>query len=192
MAGLHQIWKLDLSTGEIGPAAGTGAESIHDGTLDEATFAQPSGIAISGDAFYIADSETSAVRRIDPGADRVSRIVGRGLFHFGDLDARGDSVRLQHPLGISAGREGDRTLYLADSYNNKIKALDPVNRSVVTLFGSGDAGHEDGPAAFASFHEPGGLSYTAGKLYIADTNNHAIRSCDLETRSVTTLEVRSE
>jgi DNA-binding beta-propeller fold protein YncE len=187
MAGLHQIWKLDLQQGTIGPIAGTGAESIHDGTLDEATFAQPSGIAGASEAFYIADSETSAVRRVDPAADRVSRIVGRGLFHFGDLDARGDSVRLQHPLGIASGRAGDRTLYIADSYNHKIKALDPVTRSVVTLFGSGDAGDEDGPAPYASFYEPGGLSHTDGKLYIADTNNHAIRICDLDDQTVSTL-----
>ena len=189
MAGWHQIWKLDLDAGVIAPVAGTGAESIHDGTLDESTFAQPSGTTWSGDAFYVADSETSAVRRIDPVADRVSRIVGRGLFHFGDIDARGDSVRLQHPLGITHGRNGDRTLYLADSYNNKIKALDPVNRAVTTLFGNGDAGSDDGLAMDASFREPGGLSYRDGKLYVADTNNHAIRVCDLDTFEVNTLQI---
>ncbi|MCC6705717.1 MAG: redoxin domain-containing protein [Thermomicrobiales bacterium] len=189
MAGWHQIWKLDLTAGYIAPVAGTGAESIHDGTLAEATFAQPSGISFSEGAFFIADSETSAVRRIDPAADRVTRIVGRGLFHFGDIDARGDSARLQHPLGITAGRPGDRTLYLADSYNHKIKALDPVTRSVITLFGNGDPGADDGPAAQATFYEPGGLSYLNGRIYVADTNNGKVRVCDLESMAVRTLPI---
>jgi DNA-binding beta-propeller fold protein YncE len=189
MAGWHQIWRLDPNTHRTEPIAGTGAESIHDGTLEEATFAQPSGIAVAGDAFFIADSETSAVRKVDRSANRVSRIVGRGLFHFGDLDARGDSVRLQHALGIASGRDGDRTLYLADSYNHKIKALDPITRSVTTLFGSGDAGADDGPAEYASFYEPGGISYADGKLHVADTNNGKVRVCDLDTRDVRTLPI---
>jgi sugar lactone lactonase YvrE len=190
MAGWHQIWRLDPMAGMIQPVAGTGAESIHDGPLAEATFAQPSGITSVNGAFYIADSETSAIRRIDPAPDRVQRLVGRGLFHFGDIDARGDSVRLQHPLGITAGRDGDRTIYLADTYNNKIKSLNPVNRSVITIFGTGDAGTDDGDADEASFWEPGGLSLAGSAIYVADTNNHAIRVCDLEERRVRTLPVR--
>jgi DNA-binding beta-propeller fold protein YncE len=187
MAGWHQIWRLDPEAGAIAPVAGTGAESIHDGPLAEATFAQPSGITNVNGVFYIADSETSAIRSIDPAADRVQRLVGRGLFHFGDIDARGDSVRLQHPLGVTAGRDGDRTIYLADSYNNKIKELHPVNRSVITIFGTGDAGSDDGAADEAAFWEPGGLSLAGNRLYVADTNNHAIRICDLESRAVRTL-----
>ncbi len=189
MAGWHQIWRLDPGTGTIEPVAGTGAESIHDGPLSEATFAQSSGITAVNGAFYIADSETSAIRRVDPAADRVQRIVGRGLFHFGDIDARGDSVRLQHPLGVTAGRDGDRTIYLADTYNNKLKSLNPVTRSVITIFGTGDAGQDDGDADEATFWEPGGLSLAGNRLYIADTNNHLIRVCDLDTRSVRTLPI---
>ncbi|MEZ4496307.1 MAG: hypothetical protein R2845_05875 [Thermomicrobiales bacterium] len=140
MAGWHQIWKLDLDAGVIAPVAGTGAESIHDGTLDGLArpSAQPSGITWSGDAFYIADSETSAVRRIDPVADRVSRIVGRGLFHFGDIDARGDSVRLQHPLE-SRTVAAAIALYLADSYNKQDQGARSGERAGCALFGNSDA-----------------------------------------------------
>ena len=64
-----------------------------------------------------------------------------------------------------------------------------MNRAVTTLFGNGDAGSDDGLAMDASFWEPGGLSYRDGKLYVADTNNHAIRVCDLDTFDVTTLDI---
>ena len=53
MAGTHQLWALDLSTGRVGVAAGTGAESIHDGPLREATFAQPSGLSALDGVLYV-------------------------------------------------------------------------------------------------------------------------------------------
>jgi thiol-disulfide isomerase/thioredoxin len=190
MAGWHQVWTYDPSTSRIEIAAGTGAESIHDGTLPESTFAQPSGITLAGETFYLADSESSAIRALDVEEDRVRRLVGRGLFTFGDLDARGDSVRLQHPLGVAGTGQGEHALiYIADSYNNKIKALSPLARSVTTLFGSGDAGHLDGDADEAMFWEPGGLALAGDRIFVADTNNHVIRVCDLVENTVTTLEI---
>lgn len=188
MAGLHQLWTFDPATGIVGLAAGTGVESIHDGALAQATFAQPSGITAIDGALYVADSETSAIRLVDPIADRVRRLVGRGLFDFGDIDARGDSVRLQHPLGVCAAIEdGESVVYIADTYNDKIKRLVPSRREVATVAGGDGRGHADGAAETASFWEPGGLSLLGRTLYVADTDNHAIRVVDLDTRIVRTL-----
>ncbi len=188
MAGMHQLWTFDPATGIVGPAAGTGAESIHDGPLAESTFAQPMGITSIDGALYIADSESSAVRRIEPAADRVRRLVGRGLFFFGDLDGRGDNARLQHCEGIEAVSEGGApALYRADTYNHKIKRLDPQTRAVTTIAGSGDATLADGRAETASFWHPAGLSIDGDALWIADTNNHAIRRLDLESGAVSTV-----
>lgn len=193
MAGMHQLWTYDPDSGVVAPAAGTGHESIHDGPLASATFAQPSGLTVLDGVLYVADSETSAIRRVDPGADRVRRLIGRGLFEFGDIDAVGDSARLQHPLGVAATMEnGQPAVYIADSYNDKIKRLDPVTREVHTAFGSDDHGFDDGDAEEASLWEPGGLSISGRTLYIADTNNHAIRVADLETCHMSTLEIVSQ
>jgi hypothetical protein len=188
MAGSHQLWVMDLQTGIVGPYAGTGAESISDGALAEATLAQPSGITTDGDRLYFADSETSAIRsaELDP-KGRVRTIVGLGLFEFGDRDGEGHLVRLQHPLGITMK---DGALYVADSYNHKIKVIMPVPRSSTTLVGTGFAGYVDGGPGEAAFSEPGGLSIVGGKMYIADTNNHAIRVADMETWEVTTLDLK--
>jgi DNA-binding beta-propeller fold protein YncE len=149
--------------------------------------AQPSGITTDGTKLYFADSETSSVRTADLGpTGRVSTIVGLGLFEFGDMDGADNRVRLQHPIGITQ-REG--TIYIADTYNHKIKRVLPMTRSVQTVLGSGLAGHQDGPGKEAQFSEPCGLSFGNGKLYIADTNNHLIRVADLDASQVSTLEI---
>jgi len=120
---------------------------------------------------------------LDP-RGRVSTIVGVALFEFGDIDGQGEMVRLQHPLGVS---HHNGMLYVADTYNHKIKVIGPYLRSSVTFLGTGKPGFRDGDKA--EFYEPSGLSIADGKLYIADTNNHAIRVADLQTKQVSTLQI---
>jgi len=181
-AGFHQIWTLDLEKGSLDPYAGTGAENIHDGILDRASFAQPSGLTTDGKTLYVADSEVSAIRAISLGGGEVTTIVGQGLFEFGDKDGMGNNVRLQHALGVLF-HEGK--LYVADTYNSKIKIIDPKDRSSKTFVGE-SAGWL-GPRLF---NEPGGLSYANGKLYVADTNGHRIQVVDLKTKAVSTLALK--
>ncbi len=184
MAGTHQIWKLDLDDNQVFPWAGNGRENIVDGTLVTAEFAQPSGLATDGDHLFVADSETSSLRMIGLKGDqkgKVTRIVGHGLFEFADVDGRGPEVRLQHDLGVAYG---DGRLFVADSYNNKIKVCEPATKSVQTLAGNRESGRSDDPP---QFDEPGGLSVAGTKLYVADTNNHAIRVLDLKTGKARTL-----
>ena len=187
MAGFHQLWRMDLRTQEVVPHAGSGRERIVDGPLDSAQLAQPSGIVTDGTKLYFTDSETSAVRTADlESGGRVATIAGLDLFTFGDVDGIGDEVRLQHPLGIDIH---DGTLFITDTYNNKLKKMFPATRGAMTLLGTGKPGHKDGPGMQAEFHEPAGLSVAGGKLYIADTNNHAIRVAELASQEVTTLEL---
>ena len=190
MAGFHQLWKLDLNSRDLRPHAGNGREHIVDGPLNHAELAQPSGIVSDGETLYFADSETSSIRSADVSPmGRVSTLVGEGLFTFGDVDGIGDDVRLQHPIGLDLY---GGSLWITDSYNNKIKSLDPNSRLCRSVFGSGQVGSEDGAGSRAEFYEPGGVSAHDGKLYIADTNNHAIRVADLESKEVTTLHVRGD
>ncbi|UCE08684.1 MAG: redoxin domain-containing protein [bacterium] len=181
MAGSHQIWTLDLRTHEIAPYAGTGREARIDGHRLQAAFAQPSGITGDGEKLYIADSEISSVREIDIESEQVFTLVGGDLFDFGDRDGLGDGVRLQHPLGVLY-HEG--LVYLADTYNHKIKTIDPQTRRSTKYLGNG-RGFRDGEKP--KFYEPSGLAFLNGKLYIADTNNQQIRTIDVQSRKVTTL-----
>ncbi len=200
MAGPHQIWKMPLDESEIGPYAGNGREDIVDGPLlpkepyeeGYSSFAQPSGLTSDGKRLYVADSEGSSIRAVpfDPKGE-VTTVVGtaylnRGrLFHFGDADGKGKDVLLQHALGVAYYRD---QIYVADTYNNKIKVVDPQEAACKTLAGTGQPGADDEPPAF---DEPAGVTAAEGKLYVADTNNHLIRVIDLDNdNKVTTLEIK--
>ncbi|MFO0870687.1 MAG: thioredoxin-like domain-containing protein [Pirellulales bacterium] len=198
MAGPHQIWRMPLNESEIGPYAGNGREDIVDGPLisklpyqpGASSFAQPSGLSSDGEWLFVADSEGSSIRAVpfDPHKEvrtvvGTSELSGGRLFHFGDVDGARDRVRLQHCLGVAYH---DGKIYVADTYNNKIKVVDARNGATHTLVGNGEPGASDDPPRF---DEPAGISYAAGKLYVADTNSHAIRVVDIATKKVTTLTI---
>jgi thiol-disulfide isomerase/thioredoxin len=187
MAGAHQIWMVDLERPLAMRYAGSGREARVDGAIDDAAFAQPSGLAIAGSTLYVADSEANIIRAVAlPPANTVRTIAGGDLFEFGDRDGRGDTARLQHPLGIAAA---GGVLFIADTYNHKIRTLNPATGDVRSFAGTGEAGGADGPRATARFAEPGGLAATERDLYVADTNNHSLRRVSLTTDRVETLPV---
>lgn len=92
-------------------------------------------------------------------------------------------MKLQHCLGVAYH---DGKIYVADTYNNKIKIVNASNGATATLVGTGEPGKTDDPPRF---DEPAGISYAAGRLYVADTNSHAIRVIDIATRKVSTLQI---
>jgi thiol-disulfide isomerase/thioredoxin len=196
MAGQHQLWVYDPADETIAVFAGSGAEGRADGPASMAALAQPSGLATNGVQLYVADSEISCVRMVsldpDGGEARVATLAGGDLFQFGDRDGRGDAARLQHPLGVAwvpDGALGGGLIYVADTYNHKVRWLDPTTRDLTTFAGGGASGNQDGPAGEARFAEPSGLSYARGRLYVADTNNHAIRVVALAEGAVSTLTI---
>jgi thiol-disulfide isomerase/thioredoxin len=162
MAGSHQIWVYDTEKHLIGPWAGSGREDHIDGPVAEAALAQPSGLAQAGRYILIADSEISSIRVIDLEDSQVKTIVGRGLFEFGDEVGPPDKVLLQHPLDVAVG---NGTIYVADTYNNKIKGIAFGTMETRTVFGDGDR---------KNLYEPGGLTVAGDTVFIADTNNHRI------------------
>jgi len=191
MAGSHQLFVIDPAAPSLRVLAGSGREARLDGPPERAAFAQPSGLALSGDRLYVADSEISALREVALDSGQVRTVAGGDLFDFGDVDGAGDAVRLQHPMGIAAA-PADGRLFVADSFNHKIKAFDPRARTVRTLYGSGQAlranlaadareptlPEQAGPEQ-ALFWEPEGVSVADGRLYVADTNNHRVVAIDL-------------
>ncbi|MFQ5591368.1 MAG: thioredoxin-like domain-containing protein [Phycisphaerae bacterium] len=177
MAGVHQIWRVDLPLGFARALAGTGRENIVDGAVEQAALAQPSGICVADGRIFIADSEVSAVRGIDLAEERVFTVVGEGLFSFGDVDGVYPLAKLQHPLGVESWRA---SLLVADTYNHKIKLIDPKTRRAATLYGTGRPGTAT-PDGQLAFFEPGGLAAVGDHLFVADTNNHRIIRVDLES-----------
>ena len=148
---------------------------MRDGPPLGAEFAQPSGLTTDGTNLYVADSETSSVRKLPlSGEGKVETLVGRGLFAFGDVDGAFPNSRLQHALAV---QWHDGKLIVADTYNSKLKLLDPATKTLSPWVGK-------------EFDEPAGLSKAGGKLYVADTNASRVRVVDLATKAVTTLELK--
>lgn len=177
------------------------------GEAGYSAFAQPSGLVGDDEWLYVADTEGSSIRAVpfDPSKE-VKTIIGtselpRGrLFVFGDRDGKGllqtkdgpdqlffsgdpdetTGVLLQHAIGVTLH---DGRLYIADTYNSKIKSIDLKTQECKAL---------DLPASGNSplFDEPAGITYAAGKLYVADTNNHRIEVINLnDGNKVNTLKV---
>jgi DNA-binding beta-propeller fold protein YncE len=174
MAGIHQLWSVDLASKQSRVHSGSRAEELHDGTHAEAALAQPMGLCVADARIWFTDSESSAVRHADLASDgRVGTIVGTGLFDFGDVDASGDDVRLQHPQGIA--RASDGRLLVADSYNGSLKWIDPGARTSTTWV--------------RGLHEPGGIALTTDYVYVAETNLHRIAVVDRATGDVAPLAI---
>ncbi|XP_017770338.1 PREDICTED: NHL repeat-containing protein 2 [Nicrophorus vespilloides] len=180
MAGTHQIWGLFIEEtkfwkgkvyekGTVVNLAGSGREENRNNSYPaNAAFAQPSGLTINEEKaeMYLADSESSAIRKVSLLDGKVSAVVGgdrnpSDLFAFGDVDGVAFNAKLQHPLGV-AYASGE--VYVCDTYNHKIKIIDVEQNSVRTLSNLG------------TFNEPGGICVgNNDEIYVADTNNHCIK-----------------
>ncbi|CAG9768784.1 unnamed protein product [Ceutorhynchus assimilis] len=193
MAGSHQIWALFLDDtvwwkckkhikGTCINIAGSGREENRNNSYPHAAaFAQPSGLALfpKNKEIYIADSESSSIRRLSLVDGKVTHVVGgdrnpNNLFAFGDQDGTLYEAKLQHALGVAAAPD-DKTLYVADTYNHKLKKVDIAENTINTLQFSNNLDATDGD--FLNFKEPAGLclSPDGKKIYLADTNNHQIK-----------------
>ncbi|XP_047557427.1 NHL repeat-containing protein 2 [Lutra lutra] len=212
MAGTHQIWALLLDCGRLPKKnelkkgtclrfAGSGNEENRNNAYPhKAGFAQPSGLSVAPEdpwsCLFVADSESSTVRTVSLKDGAVKHLVGgerdpMNLFAFGDVDGVGVNAKLQHPLGVTWDKKRN-LLYVADSYNHKIKVVDPKTKNCSTLAGTGEASNvTTSTFTESTFNEPGGLCIGENDqlLYVADTNNHQIKVMDLETKTISVLPV---
>ncbi|MCL5770191.1 MAG: redoxin domain-containing protein [Planctomycetes bacterium] len=170
MAGEHQLWTMNLLTDQAGALAGSGAEGLRNGPADQAMLAQPSGLALRGRILYFADSENSAVRGLNLRTMEVFTVIGHGLFDFGDRDGGPHTALLQHDLGVAVL---GKYLLVADTYNDKLRLINPATRQVRTYAGTGQPG-TGRPGSPLELNEPGGLGVAGHDIFVADTNNQRI------------------
>lgn len=112
--------------------------------------------------------------------------IFQNLFEFGDSDGGKNIARFQHPLGL-AHNPSLNFVYVADTYNHKIKAIDLATNEVST-YPINDATGKPIP-----LNEPSALCMSPcnGFLYVCNTNNHAIVVIDLATSIARTLELQT-
>ena len=163
LAGSHQIVLYQRSDLTLLQSYGNRFEALRDGKAEACQLAQPSGLCILDEAVWFVDAESSSLRKIEK--EEVSTAIGEGLFSFGDRNE--GELLLQHPQGVCGGIVGDGCgggrLFIADTFNNKVKAYFPDDHSMMTLL--------------EGLNEPGGISKKGCELYIA--NAHEIVVFDL-------------
>jgi hypothetical protein len=179
MAGAHQIWRLSLLRNTLEVFSGSGSEGLADGPPSKASFAQPTGLTVCGDKLYTVDATASAVRAVDPRTGYVSTLVGEGVFAFGGEDGIGPAGRLQYPLDIKAD-QGQDMLWVADTYNNKIRRIGVKTRHVSSVL------------LDRRLDEPGGLAFSNNTLYIANTNAHEVLRLNTDNGQTEALNVTEE
>ena len=177
-SGNNRIRRVDPS-GTIITIAGTGQSVLSysgdGGPAVEAKIASPSGLAVdSSGNLYIADTYNHRIRRVDPSGIIIT-IAGVGASSYSGDGGPAITARLYRPGDVAVDSSGN--LYIADTYNHRIRRVDPSG-TISTIAGTGERGFggDGGPAVEARLNYPSGVAVDdSGNLYIADVGNHRIR-----------------
>jgi DNA-binding beta-propeller fold protein YncE len=158
----------------------------------QASFAQPSGLCLLRNLqeLFIADSESSTIRKMSLESGKVSAVVGglkdpMNLFGYGDLDGEKYTARLQHPLGLTH-HPSEHSVFVADTYNNKIKKI-TVQMNTINTMRIMDEENEE-----MIFNEPSDLCITpdASHLLVVNTNSHELIKVNLSTLNATKFNLK--
>lgn len=157
------------------------------GPARSARLSLPGGIteAPNGD-IVIVDFGNHRIRRINRHSGFIETIAGTGEAGYNGDGLPAALAQLSRPEQAVFGPDGD--LFIADSYNNRIRRVDHRTGLIGTVAGTGERGSigDDGPATAAQLHFPEGLAVDrSGNLFIADTVNRRVRRVDAATGVIT-------
>lgn len=164
-AGQNQILRVDLRAQRAMTLAGDGRSDVRDGIGGQASLSQPGALLLMPGQLLVADSGGNAIRRLRFADLALTTLVGSSPWEPGRLDGTGRKARLAYPCGLAGA---DNRVYVADTCNDRLCVLDPYSGELATL-------QCDRP-----LHEPQGLSFAAGSLWVADRDDHAILRIDPE------------
>ena len=164
---------------------GSGEEGKLDGNPDEAMFNGPGELTIKGGYLYVADQFSHSIRSVEMATGVVSTVAGNGdpgMENTGPHKAK--EAQFRCPCAVLAW---GASIYVADRDNHLVRSLNLDTGQVQTVAGTGYRGFKDGPAKRAEFNSPGGLAALGSTLYVADSDNNAIRCIDLHDHEVSTM-----
>ena len=152
---------LDLVAGSMGGAGyleGRGAAS---------RLYLPQGVAMDpAGNLFVADTNNNVIRKVDTSGNVTTLAGGGGTGSTGSgyIDDTGAAAAFNTPQGVAVDASGN--VYVADTYNNKIRKID-ISGNVTTL------------ASGFGFSWPAGVAVDSlGNIYVADTGSNVIRSID--------------
>ena|GEM_PF-293943 len=187
----HRIRKIAASTGVITTFAGTGTQGFSgdSGPATSAQLYEPSGVAVDAAGnVYIADTANNRIRMVSATTNAITTLAGTGTPGFSGDGGGAVSANLASPLGLAV--DGSGNVYVADTFNNRIRKITAATTQISTLAGTGTPGFngDGGPATASQLQFPIGVAVdTAGNVYVADTSNHRIRKINATTLVITTL-----
>jgi trimeric autotransporter adhesin len=187
----NRIRLVTKSTGIISTVAGSGLEgySGDGGLATSAGLSYPNGVAIdvSGN-IYIADSFNNRILMVTKSTGIISTVAGVGSKCCSGYGVLAISNRLKLPNGVTVDASGN--IYIADTYNNRIRLVTKSTCIITTVAGTGSYGYsgDGGLATSAELFNPKGVAIDAsGNIYIADTDNHRIRMVTKSTGVISTV-----
>lgn len=177
----NRIRRINLATGLTSTLAGNGIAFSADGIGTAAGISSPTALTYFSGHLYVV--EPFSIRRIDLRSNAVTTLAGNGA-SSGSSDGPANLASFNGPSGITT--DGNH-LFVADTYNSRIRRISMTTGEVTTLAGSGSQALTDGTGASASFFFPAGITCHGAYLYVADTGNNAIRKIAIATAVVATL-----
>jgi sugar lactone lactonase YvrE len=163
--------------GIISTVAGTGGVlgfSGDGGPATQAKFMAPIAVALdSSGNLYIVDFY-GWIREVNAATGVIATIAGNGTIGYSGDGGAATAAQFFNPLGVALDSSG--SIYVADSNNGAVRVI--KNGIINTIAGNGTLAYagDGGPALFAQFSQVSGVAVdTQGNVYVADTNNNAIR-----------------
>ena len=175
----HRVRRVDAETGVITTVAGLGRPRFFgDGGLAvEAGLSEPAALALSDEGvLYIADQSNNRVRAVDLATGVIRTVAGTGKAGYNGDGMTATETGLAGPSGLALASDG--TLFIADSFNGRIRAVDPVTGVIRTVVGDGGEYRYQGPdePPSCSLSRPSGMTLDEeGNLYVTDSDNHLVR-----------------
>jgi sugar lactone lactonase YvrE len=187
----NRIRRVVAITGIITTVAGTGTFGLSGdgGAAISAQLTQPEGAVIDGlGNVYIADTFNHRIRRVDAGAGTITTVAGNGTPAFSGDGGAATSAQLIEPYSVAVAGSGN--VYIADTYNSRIRRVNAATGIITTIAGNGTFGFsgDGGAATSAGLYEPHGVALDGlGNVYIADYANNRVRRVDAVTGIITTV-----
>lgn len=186
----HRIRKVDISAGTITTIAGIGQDGFagDDGPATESILSEPSGIALDKEGnIYIADLMNHKIRRVDKATGIITTVAGSGHGSFEGDNGPAIYAALSGPSGVALDKDGN--LYIADTFNNRIRMVDKNTGLISTIAGDGNIFKiGEGNTSEKSLSRPYSIAIDSeGNIYVTDSDNHMIRKVDRKTGEIITV-----